>query len=99
MRKYEDWDLWVTLAERGLLAGLLRPHPVFDLNRPGGVCEAGSGDNAEWIKKLYRKHGVDLGSQGGADRVAVPHHVLRDLLLKHPQSLARWRWRKINLAA
>ncbi len=99
MRKYEDWDLWVTLAERGYWPAFC-DHILFStLNRPGGVCEAGSGDNAEWIKKLYRKHGVDLGSQGGADRVAVPHHVLRDLLLKHPQSLARWRWRKINLAA
>ena len=60
LRKYNDWDLWVTLYKKGY-------EPVFYDNilsstasRPDGISYKNIEDRERWKKKLYKKHGISL---------------------------------------
>lgn len=66
-RQYEDWDLWLTMAERGR-RGVLFDSVLFDAYyRSRDVTPAGAG-GALWRRALQAKHGLLTPGSPRAER-------------------------------
>lgn len=56
LRRYEDWDLWLTMAERGK-RGILVDKVLFKAHyQPGDL--SGSGESGSWYQAVKKKHGL-----------------------------------------
>jgi glycosyltransferase involved in cell wall biosynthesis len=56
LRRYEDWDLWLTMAEKGK-TGILVDQVLFRAHyRPEDL--SGSGESGGWYSRVKEKHGL-----------------------------------------
>ena len=77
MKRFNDWDLWITLVSK-------KKYPAFcdeilfeTKSRPQGIsCQVDAGF---WKNKLYEKHKVKKKEQKIAD-IIIPHHDQHRLL-------------------
>lgn len=81
MKKFVDWDLWVSLDKAG-------HSPVFcdkvlftTKNRPGGISNCSHEVSVYWRNYLYAKHNVMKNNKKIAD-IVIPHHDRHDFLKK-----------------
>lgn len=56
LKRYEDWDLWLTMAEKGK-TGILVDKVLFRAHyQPGDL--SGSGESGGWYSIVKKKHGL-----------------------------------------
>lgn len=56
LRRYEDWDLWLTMAEKGK-TGILIDKVLFQAHyQPGDL--SGTGESGSWYGIVKKKHGL-----------------------------------------
>jgi hypothetical protein len=58
MKRYNDWDLWLTLYEKGYKPAFCNKVLFNTKSRPKGISRRGEQDGQYWQKKLYKKHRV-----------------------------------------
>jgi hypothetical protein len=76
MRRYDDWDLWMTLDKKGHKGVFLNKVILKTYNRPQGISSGN--DSKYWLEKLHKKHGIDPKAKI-AD-IIIPHHNRHDHL-------------------
>ena len=75
-RRYDDWDLWMTLESKGHKGVFLNKVILKTRNRPTGISVV---DNREeGLSKLRKKHKIDPNRKL-AD-IIIPHHNRHDFL-------------------
>jgi hypothetical protein len=56
LRRYEDWDLWLTMAEKGK-TGVMIDKVLFQAHyQPGDL--SGTGESGSWYGIVKKKHGL-----------------------------------------
>lgn len=58
MKRYNDWDLWLSLSDRGLEPVFCDHVLFYTKNRKHGISQADDADRIYWSNKLYAKHEV-----------------------------------------
>jgi glycosyltransferase involved in cell wall biosynthesis len=76
MRRYDDWDLWMTLDKKGICGVMLDKVILTTKQRWQGISSQPDGE--EWLEILYKKHGIIKG--GKLADIIIPHHDRHDLL-------------------
>lgn len=56
LKRYEDWDLWLTMAEKGK-TGVLIDQVLFQAHYKEGDL-SGSGESGGWYQTVKKKHGL-----------------------------------------
>lgn len=56
LRRYEDWDLWLTMAEKGKV-GVLVDQVLFRAHYQEGDL-SGTGESGSWYQIVKKKHGL-----------------------------------------
>lgn len=81
LKRFEDWDLWLTMASKGHF-GKFCGQTIFSTPIRDGISRGKNAMNFEQAKKaIYRKHGIEGYSEKLAD-IIIPHHNRHDLLAK-----------------
>jgi len=58
MKRYNDWDLWLTLHKNGFNPVFCNEILFVTLNKKGGISSGGNSDRIFWTNRLYSKHEV-----------------------------------------
>jgi len=66
MRRFDDWDLWITLTRKGYKPAFCNQMLFTTKNRPNGISM--QNDTELWKKRLYKKHAKKIAD------IIIPHH-------------------------
>lgn len=58
MKKYNDWDLWLTLNSQGYQPAFCDNVLFYTYNRKNGISVPDKGKRIKWTNRLYEKHNV-----------------------------------------
>lgn len=76
MRRFNDWDLWLTLDKAGHKGAFLDKVLFKTKSSPKGISNTDAEDIKKWTDKLYKKHKI---GHKLAD-IIIPHHNRHDHL-------------------
>jgi glycosyltransferase involved in cell wall biosynthesis len=60
MKRFTDWDLWLTLDEKGYKSAFCNKVLFVTQNRKNGITIQNSDDIEKWAKKLLENHNVKM---------------------------------------
>jgi len=94
IKKYQDWDLWLTLLEKGK-TGVFCGQTLFETKHRKGITFGGEIDSETARNIILKKHSpaniLRKPTKKAAD-IIIPHHDRHDLLYKTLQHLDIYKY-------